>query len=216
MSRSAKWVMFDYGNVISKPQPEEDLAALAGEAETTVAEFSEAYWPRRIDYDRADLDAWEYWSTVAEQLDQRWEDRRIARLMWLDTVSWLHLRAGTVALVEDLAAAGHQLALLSNAPAEVADAVSLLPVAQHFEHLVFSCHVKATKPDPDCYHAALGRLGAQPADVIFIDDRAENVAGADRLGIRGQHFTSPDAARSQLSALLKTPVVPRARRRPGL
>ena len=202
MSRPARWVVFDYGNVISRPQPEEDLAALAREARTPVAEFQAAYWPRRIDYDRADLDGWEYWGDVAQRLGQRWEERRIARLTWLDTVSWLHLRPGTVALVRELSAAGQRLALLSNAPVEVADAVAQLPLARHFGHLVFSCHVKATKPDPDCYRAALDRLGARPAEVIFIDDRAENVAGARRLGMSALQFTGPGALRADLSGLL--------------
>lgn len=202
MSRPARWIIFDYGNVISQGQPEEDLAVLAREAGTSVAGFRDAYWPRRIDYDRADLDGWEYWGDVAERLGQRWDDRRIARLMWLDTESWLHLRPGTVALIEELSAAGQRLALLSNAPVEVAGAVAQLPLARHFEHLIFSCHVKATKPDADCYRAALDRLGARPADVIFIDDRAENVAGAQRLGIPALRFTGPGTLRAGLAALL--------------
>jgi putative hydrolase of the HAD superfamily len=202
MSRPANWVIFDYGKVISEGQPEEDLAALAREARTTVPAFQGAYWPRRIDYDRADLDGWEYWGDVAGRLGQRWDDRRIARLMWLDNASWLHLRPGTVALIEELSAAGQRLALLSNAPAGVADAVAQLPLAGHFQHLVFSCHVKATKPDPDCYRTALERLGAEPAEAVFIDDRAENVSGAQRLGITALQFTGPDTLRAQLAALL--------------
>ena len=202
MSGPVSWVIFDYGNVISQPQPEEDLAALAREARASVAEFQDAYWPRRIDYDRADLDGWEYWGDVAERLGQRWDDQRITRLMRLDTASWLHLRPGTVALAGELSAAGRRLALLSNAPVEVADAVAQLPLARRFEHLVFSCHVKATKPDPDCYRAALDRLGARPAEVIFIDDRAENVAGARRLGISALQFTDPGTLRAGLSGLL--------------
>jgi putative hydrolase of the HAD superfamily len=202
MSEPVSWVIFDYGNVISEPQADADLAALAGEAGTSVARFQEAYWPRRIDYDRADLDGWEYWGDVAERLGQRWDDRRITRLISLDTVSWLHLRPGTVALIEELSAAGQPLALLSNAPLEVADAVAQLPVARYFRHLVFSCHVKATKPDPDCYRATLDRLGAQPQDAVFIDDRSENVEGAAQLGITALQFTGPETLRAELSALL--------------
>jgi len=202
MSLPGKWVIFDYGNVVSEEQSGDDLAALAGEAQVPVAAFRDAYWPRRIDYDRADLDGWEYWGDVAERLGQHWDDQRITRLSQLDTASWLHLRPGTVALVEELSAAGQPLALLSNAPVEVADAVARLPLARHFRHLVFSCHVKATKPDPDCYRAALDRIGAQPGDVIFTDDRAENVAGAARLGMTALPFTAPGTLRASLAAAL--------------
>src|ERR1700733_5258138 len=59
------WVLFDYGGVICYPQPEEDLAALARAAGCTAAEFSGAYWPYRLDYDRAVLDSTGYWQRVA-------------------------------------------------------------------------------------------------------------------------------------------------------
>jgi putative hydrolase of the HAD superfamily len=197
-----EWVIFDYGNVISQPQSAGDLDALAREAQVSVAAFQDAYWPRRIDYDRADLDGAEYWGDVGERLGQRWDGRRIARMKELDTLSWLHLSPGTVAIVGELSAAGQRLALLSNAPVEVADAVARLPLARHFEHLVFSCHLKATKPDADCYRAALDRLGAQPAETIFIDDRAENVTGAQRLGMAAVQFTGPETLRQHLADAL--------------
>jgi FMN phosphatase YigB (HAD superfamily) len=43
-------------------------------------------------------------------------------------------------------------------------------------------------------------LGAGPADVVFIDDHAENVAAAAALGIRGVHFSAPPQARTALAA----------------
>jgi len=115
----------------------------------TVAEFGDAYWPYRLDYDRAVLDAAGYWQRVAGNLGRSFDGAQIAELARLDIASWMHLQEGTVALIEDMAAAGHRLALLSNAPADVAEAVSGLPVAAHFEHLIFSCFLKSAKPDPE-------------------------------------------------------------------
>ena len=123
----------------------------------------------------------------------------IAELTRLDVTSWRHLKPGTVTLIEDLAAAGHRLALLSNAPAEVADFVTALPVAAYFEHCTFSCYLPAAKPEPDCYRAVLAILGASPAEVVFLDDRPENVTGAEALGIRSVQFTGPDQARAALA-----------------
>jgi beta-phosphoglucomutase-like phosphatase (HAD superfamily) len=106
-----------------------------------------------------------------------------------------------VALLEDMAAGGHRLAMLSNAPAEVATAVMTLPVAALFEHCLFSCFLGLVKPDPAIYRAVLERLGASPADVIFLDDRPDNVSGALELGIRGVVFTDPGTARAELASL---------------
>ena len=72
-------------------------------------------------------------------------------------------------------------------------------MAAHFEHLMFSCDLKLAKPDPECFRAALAVLRAGPADVIFLDDRPDNVAGAAALGIRSAHFTDAAAARADLA-----------------
>jgi putative hydrolase of the HAD superfamily len=194
--------MFDYGGVISQPPAAEDLALLAGVAGVSVPAFLAGYWEWRRAYDLAELDAKEYWQQVGSGLDRDFGGAEISELIRLDTASWLRLQAGTVALIEDLAAAGHPLALLSNAPDELAVAISGLPVAARFRHLIFSCQLKLAKPDPRCYGRALARLGVGPDEVIFIDDRAENVAGAAALGLSSVHFTSPDETRAAVTRLL--------------
>ncbi len=195
-------VVFDYGGVISHPQPRQDLAALARAAGTGVPELWDAYWPRRMAYDADQLDPTAFWLGVGARLGNSFDDPAIAELVRLDIASWLHLQPGTVQLIEDLAAIGQRLALLSNAPPEIADAVAALPIAKHFEHLLFSCHLKAAKPDEACFAAALDRLAARPGEVLFIDDGADNVAAASRLGIRGVTFINPGAARAWLAKVL--------------
>ncbi len=192
------WVMFDFGGVICHPQPERDLAMLARAAGCTVAEFSGAYWPYRLDYDRAALDSMNFWQRVAGRLGRSFDAAQVKELARLDVASWMHLQVGTVALIADMAEAGHRLALLSNAPADVAEAVRGLPVAARFEHLIFSCFLKSAKPDPECFAGALAVLGAEPGEVTLVDDRAENIAGAARVGLAGVRFTTADAVRTLL------------------
>jgi len=193
------WVLFDYGNVICEPQPSRDVAALARAAGCTVADLLPPYWAYRLDYDRAALDVTSYWQRVAADLGGSFTGPQIAELSRLDAGSWLHLRPASVDLVAGLAAAGVQLAVLSNAPEDTAQGVSGLPVAGYFEHLIFSCHLKLAKPDPECFRAALAVLPAGPADVIFLDDRPDNVAAAAALGIRSARFTDATAARADLA-----------------
>jgi putative hydrolase of the HAD superfamily len=194
--------MFDYGGVVSQPPSPEELASLAGAAGVSVAALQGVYWEWRRAYDLAELDASGYWRQVGRSLGHGFSEAEISELIRLDSASWLRLQAGTVALIEDLAAAGLPLALLSNAPGELAEAISALPVAAYFGHLLFSCQLKLAKPDPKCYNRALARLGASAEEVIFIDDRAENVAAAAALGLHSVHFTSPDEARAAVAERL--------------
>ena len=176
------------------------LAAAYKAAGCTIQEFCEGYWAHRLDYDRGELDCVTFWQKVAASAGRSFTAAQIAELTRLDIASWLHLQPGTVTLIEDLAAAGYRLALLSNAPAEVADVMAALPVvAAHFEHCTFSCYLRAVKPQPEVYQAVLTLLGASPGEVVFLDDRPENVAGAEALGIRSVHFTGPDEARAALA-----------------
>lgn len=91
-----------------------------------------------------------------------------------------------------------------DAPAEVARAVAELPVARHFEHLLFSCDFGSAKPDPACFGQALDRLGAPAGEVIFIDDREDNVGAAIGMGMRGIQFTGPEQARAGLAGIIGT------------
>ena len=194
--------MFDYGGVVSQPPSPQELASLAGAAGVSVAALQGVYWEWRRAYDLAELDASGYWRQVGRGLGRGFSEAEISELIRLDRASWLRLQAGTVALIEDLGAAGLPLALLSNAPGELAEAISALPVAAYFGHLLFSCQLKLAKPDPECYNRALARLGASAEEVIFIDDRAENVAAAAALGLRSVHFTSPGEARAAVTERL--------------
>jgi putative hydrolase of the HAD superfamily len=196
------WVMFDYGGVVSHPPTRQDQALLARVAGAGVPAFADVYWEWRHAYDLAELDVTGYWRQIGHSLGRSYGDAEISELARLDSASWLRLRAGTVALIEDLAAGGLPLALLSNAPDPLAEAIGALPIAAHFGQLIFSCQLKFAKPDPQCYSSALARLGARAEEVIFIDDRAENVAAAADLGLRSLHFTSPGRMRAAVTERL--------------
>jgi putative hydrolase of the HAD superfamily len=196
------WVMLDYGRVISQAPADRDVEGLAAVAGAEVPDLLEQYWRWRRAYDLAELDACEYWARIGAALGRDYPGDVIAELVRLDCESWLHLSAGTVALVEELAGTGHRLALLSNAPADVAAAVAGLPLARRFEQLLFSCYLSCAKPDPRCFALALGRLGARPAEVIFVDDLQANVAAAEELGIAAVRYVSPQQARQAVLALL--------------
>lgn len=196
------WVMFDYGGVVSHPPTQQDLALLAGAAGVPVPAFVDVYWEWRRAYDLAELDVTGYWRQVGRTLGRSYGEAEISELARLDCAAWLRLQAGTVALIEDLAAAGLPLALLSNAPDQLAEAIRALPIAAHFGQLIFSCELKLAKPDPQCYSDALARLGASAEDVIFIDDRSENVTAAAALGLQSVYFTSPERMRAAVTERL--------------
>ena len=61
---------------------------------------------------------------------------------------------------------------------------------RHFDHLILSYEVKAMKPQPEIYHAALERAGCLPGECFYTDDIAAYVEAARQLGIDAVQFES--------------------------
>ena len=69
-----------------------------------------------------------------------------------------------------------------------------------FDVLVWSYQLRVTKPDAAIYRYVLEKLGTQPAETLFIDDRPVNVKAANALGIKGVVFTTAESLREELIA----------------
>ena len=71
----------------------------------------------------------------------------------------------------------------------------------YFQLAFSSCYVGLRKPGAEIFHRALDILGRKPERVLFIDDRAENVAGAASAGMRAIQFSGADALRAELESI---------------
>jgi len=105
-------------------------------------------------------------------------------------------------LVAELRTVGVRVALLSNSwgnsyPRDRIDAL--------FDPVVISSEIGMRKPDPEIFEHTLGLLGVQAADAVFVDDAAQNVAGAQRSGLHTVRHVNAATTRHYL-----------ARRLPGL
>jgi epoxide hydrolase-like predicted phosphatase len=75
--------------------------------------------------------------------------------------------------------------------------------SEMFDVIVYSHEIGLVKPDPRAYQVLLDQLGAPPDQVIFIDDRQDNVDAAARLGMHGVLNADDTAATiSAVEALL--------------
>lgn len=183
-----EWVVFDYGGVLCTDQPAQDRAALLRAAGVgDPGPFWVRYWELRRPYDRGDLDAAGYWTGL---LGRDLDDTAVTALEAVDVASWSHPYEATLRLVEALAGSTG-LALLSNCPPSMAAVIDGLSWTDLVPHRFYSCRLGELKPHPDVYRAVLAGLGAEPAEVTFVDDRPVNVAGAAAVGMRALLFTDP-------------------------
>ena len=97
----------------------------------------------------------------------------------------------------------YQLGILSNAWDNArADFTERLGLGEIFELLVISAEEGLAKPDPRIYQIAVERLGLRPPEVVFLDDRVENVAAAHQLGMRAVHYQNNRQAITEVQMYL--------------
>jgi FMN phosphatase YigB (HAD superfamily) len=103
-------------------------------------------------------------------------------------------------LLESLAAR-YPLVLLSNTnPIHFEMIRGAYQHLRHFHSLVLSHEVKAMKPQPEIYRAAIEAAQCRPEECFFTDDIPEYVEGARRMGIDAVQFESREQIERELSA----------------
>ncbi|TMR92977.1 HAD family hydrolase [Nonomuraea basaltis] len=188
------WIVFDYGGVLSLPLPESDAEAMARAVDAEPEAFMRGYWEHRLEFDRG-LSPHAYWSAVLGRAATHTE---VARLVAMDVAGWAHPNEGTVALLGELIEAGRDVALLSNAPVCLGEGLDELPWIAAIGHRFYSGMMGLVKPGREIYDEVARALGAAPSEIVFIDDRLENIEGAERAGMTGVHFTDAAALRRTL------------------
>lgn len=124
----------------------------------------------------------EFWEDLAKTkniiLPPNWIDE------WYDIITKsIVVNPEILSLIEDLKANHIQVGLLSNIYTEYAVLLRRLGYYDSFDPCILSCDVSLRKPDHKIYKILLDKLSLSPQDVIFIDDKEENVLAAKQLGI---------------------------------
>jgi HAD superfamily hydrolase (TIGR01509 family) len=110
---------------------------------------------------------------------------------------------GTIKIVDELAAAGIHLYLLSNMPVSTFEyLVKRDRFFSHFKHLVISGAIRMIKPDPAIYKHLVAQTGIVPAETVFVDDLLKNVVAARECGLHAIQFRDPDSCRAELRTYL--------------
>jgi putative hydrolase of the HAD superfamily len=192
-------VLFDYGMVLSAPP---DPAAW--QRMRTITGLSEdllhrEYWAHRHDYDRGDLNSHAFWNKTATGAGIVLTPAQLAALIEADTDLWAELNPPMIDWVQRLQRAGIRTGILSNMP----DAMEVGLRARHtwieaFYHHTWSHALNLAKPEPEIYRHAAEGLATPPANILFIDDRAENIAAALSVGMQAIQYTDHAAFEQEM------------------
>ena len=201
LSRPGLWYLFDYGMVISTEPEHADWQALHRATGLDLQPAGSSYWARRGDFDAGTTDHGQYWTGV---LGRAPNPDQLRKLEALDAAQWSHLNPDTLAVLDTLRDEGASLALLSNMPTEMSrryTAEAAWP--RYFSRLYFSGQLRMMKPDPRIFEHVATDLKARPADIVFIDDNAVNIAAAKEQGFQTVLHTGTIDLRTELARLAR-------------
>jgi len=103
-----------------------------------------------------------------------------------ETPAHFHLFPDAIPTLVALRNTGYRLGIISNWSWNLPDLCDGLGITSHFEHIVTSARVGASKPHRAIYDYALHWFGAQPDECVQIGDNAvADVAGARAVGMHG-------------------------------
>lgn len=190
-------IVFDIGQVFLNWDPEVPFRTLipdATERQWFLTEVCSPAWNREQDRGRA-------WTEAENLLIAQHPDYaaliRVYRRDWAQMLT--HRIEGSIALLEAVLAAGHDVTLLTNWHQDTfAEARRMHPFLDSTRGVTVSGEVKLIKPDPAIYQHHAQTFALQPAHTLFFDDSPKNVQGAKDQGWQAELFTSPEQMRADL------------------
>ena len=161
------------------------------------------------------------WSAI--ERDPRWLDWQEGRISPRDWHLHLTKRLGSSLTFEDFSevwnraldpnpihsesfleklSMNYRLALLSNTdPIHMSNEEARFPFFRFFPIRIYSHRIGASKPDPVIYREALQACQVRAQEAVYIDDVAAYAEAAQRLGMSGIVFQSPEQLQSDLRKL---------------
>lgn len=109
---------------------------------------------------------------------------------------------GAEMLLEELVRSGHRLNCLTDTnTSQWSSLCKRTAIDQHFNHCFLSYEIGMTKPDPGVYRHVIGVLGCAPGEILYFDDREDNVNAGKNAGMESHLVEGVDGLRQRLSDL---------------
>jgi 2-haloacid dehalogenase len=193
-------VVFDIGNVLVHWEPRalyRKIFAGEDEVEWFIANVCTSDWNLEQDRGRSFAEA-------VREATARFPEHADAiaayDLRWHETMPGPI--DGTVGILEELRQRGTPLYAITNFNQDkFRETLERFSFLRTFRDIVVSGDERLLKPDPAIYRVLLERNGIDAAACVFIDDSEKNVRGAEAVGMKAIHFTTPQALRADLAGM---------------
>lgn len=201
-----EFVVFDFGNVLSLPHKIECVSSMANILGLDENSFLKSYSKFRNSYDRGDLDGSSYWKQIAVDSGISLDSASIPDLIQLDIESWSSAHPEMINWSEAIRMRGTKTGILSNMPIDQAQVFRKNSEwSSMFNVIILSAEINQMKPEKGIYEYLISMTKCPPHNILFLDDKIENIEAASSLGLKAEVFHSgvlhPEKLKIALSEL---------------
>lgn len=194
-------VVFDYGMVLTAPPDPAAHAAMERITVLSAERLDRFYWADRYAFDLGSLTGQAFWQKLVQDAGLNLNQSAIDELVHWDARMWMTENTAMLNWQLALKQRGLLTAIVSNMGDTVYRAMEReLGWLSRFDVLVWSYRLGIAKPDPAIYCYVLKKLGTEPEETLFIDDRPDNIDTAIALGMKGVVFSDVKKLREDLIA----------------
>jgi putative hydrolase of the HAD superfamily len=203
--RALRGVILDFGGVFTKTRRhklilrrcEAELGLAKGELASLL--FAGEHW-RAVS--TGTISAEEYWQRIHNALGGRVP--AVLEPFKHNPFAYEQLNGRMIAIARRLHKR-YKTALLSNATVYLDTLLAEHGLTAMFDVIVNSARVGLRKPDPEIFKLTIDRMGLEPRQCLFVDDKERNTEVAQALGMRTIVFRSAAHLMRQLKKLKRWP-----------
>ncbi len=191
-------VIFDWGGVlIDDPAP--GLMRYCAQAlSVTKEDYIRTHDKFAADFQKGLIGEDTFWERICGELDV---PKPKVNSLWADAFEAAYApREDMFSMAAWLRKNGYKTALLSNTEASAMQYFYQLRYDM-FDVLVFSCAEGTRKPEKKIYELTIQKLGPQPGQSVFIDDKPEYINGAKEAGLNTILFENINQLKNALAKL---------------
>jgi putative hydrolase of the HAD superfamily len=196
-----KAVLFDYGMVLSAAPDPVAWTRMLAVTNLSEEQLHRGYWTHRLAYDRGDLTAESFWSRAAAPTHGILTQDQLTALIAADVDYWSTLNPPMLAWASNLQQAGIPTGILSNMPGPMEVGLrARYHWIDNFTHNTWSHSLNLAKPEPAIYRHAAEGLRTPSENILFLDDRTENIEAAHAIGMQAILYTTHYAFEQEMRA----------------
>lgn len=191
-------VIFDWGGVLIDDPAPGLMQYCAQVLAVSKEDYIKAHSKFAADFQKDLISEDTFWERICSRLNV---PKPKVNSLWADAFKAAYVpKEDMFSLAARLRKNGCKTALLSNTEAPAMQYFYQLQYDM-FDVLVFSCAEGTRKPEKKIYELTIQRLGSQPGQSVFIDDKPEYINGAKEAGLNTILFENINPLKNALAKL---------------